>query len=81
MADEPVVWASGADRLCNYLLPESAPRITYYADADTGRCRRYLGSARSSSRSKAIGWINPVVSIVLLPSAADSFGYVDECAS
>jgi hypothetical protein len=45
--DEPVVWAIGADRLRNYLLPRECPRVTYYAGPHTSAAdvERFLGSS------------------------------------
>ena len=42
----PVVWAIGADRLRNYLVPRECPRVTFYAGPQTTLAdrERFLGS-------------------------------------
>jgi hypothetical protein len=82
-ADEPVVWAISADRLCNYLLPRDCPRVTYYAGADTTAAdvERFLGSSAIVVAVEG-DWLARIPSSRLycyqLPP--DSFECVDECA-
>ena len=46
-ADEALVWAITAERLCNYLVPRDCPRVTFYAGPLTSPadCDRFLGTS------------------------------------
>jgi hypothetical protein len=82
-ADEPVVWAIDADRLCNYLLPRDCPRVTYYAGSETTAAdvERFLGSSLAVIAIES-AWLERLRSSRLycydLPS--ETFECVDECA-
>ena len=82
-ADEPVVWAISADRLCNYSLPRECPRVTYYAGAETTAAdvERFLGSSVAIIAVES-GWLARILSSRLycyhLPP--DTFECIDQCA-
>lgn len=81
--DEPVVWAIGATRLHNYLLPRECPRVTYYAGNETSKTdvERFLGSSTSVVAVES-GWLERIRSCLLycyhMPS--ETFECIDECA-
>jgi Family of unknown function (DUF6886) len=63
-----LVWAIGAARLHNYLLPRDCPRISYYATATTSDAdRTAFFSADSTESVIAIehGWLSAVASTPL----------------
>jgi hypothetical protein len=82
-ANEPVVWAIHADRLCNYLLPRDCPRVAFYAGPETTSCdvERFVGSSRAVVAIER-GWLPRVRSSRLycyhMPS--DTFECHDACA-
>jgi hypothetical protein len=82
-ADQPVVWAINADRLCNYLLPRECPRVTYYAGPETTAAdvEQFLGSSPAVIAIES-DWLERVRSCRLycyhLPP--ETFACIDECA-
>jgi hypothetical protein len=82
-ADEPVVWAVDADRLCNYLVPRDCPRVTYYAGPETtaGDVQRFLGSSPAVIAVES-AWLERLRTCRLycyhLPP--ETFAILDECA-
>jgi len=80
---QPVVWAIGAARLCNYLLPRECPRVTYYAGGETtpSDVERFLGSSPAVVAVESV-WLERLRSCRLycyyLP--AETFECIDECA-
>ena len=82
-ARDSFVWAIGASRLCNYLVPRECPRVTYYAgrETTTADVERFLGSSRAVVAVEH-GWLERLRSCRLccyhLPP--DTFECMDECA-
>ena len=82
-AEEPVVWAIDAGRLCNYLLPRECPRVTYYAGPETTAAdvERFLGPSPAVIAVES-AWLERLRSCRLycyhLPP--QSFTCMDECA-
>ena len=78
--EHPVVWAIGAERLHNYLLPRDCPRVTYYSDESSSPddVSRLLGSQRAIIAVEA-AWLPRIQSTTLycyhLPAA--TFACVD----
>jgi Family of unknown function (DUF6886) len=63
-----VVWAIGASRLHNYLLPRDCPRITYYAAATTtaeDRSEFFSAAARESVIAIERDWLEAVATTPL----------------
>ena len=81
--DAPVVWATDADHLHNYLLPRDCPRVTYYAGPETSAMgvERFLGSSLAVVAVES-AWLERIRACRLfcynLPP--DSFECLDECA-
>jgi Family of unknown function (DUF6886) len=70
-----VVWAIGASRLHNYLLPRDCPRVTYYASATTTAAdRNAFFSARTTESVIAIEreWLDAVATTPLYVYEFDS---------
>src|SRR5204863_7863520 len=81
-ANEPVVWAIKAERLCNYLVPRECPRVTFYAGRETSAhdVKRFLGS---SSAVVAIdgSWLDRIRSCRLYcyHLAQELFEWFEDC--
>jgi hypothetical protein len=79
----PVIWATDAGRLRNYLVPRDCPRVTYYAGGETtpADVERFLGSSPAVVAVES-GWLERLRSCRLysyhLPP--ETFECLDECA-